>query len=113
MCDNKQIVKLKIERKMNKWDFVKKIAEKTGQSQDNVNKVLNAFVEVLVPEVRDNGETVSLPGLGTFKQKLTEAREGRNPMNGEKVQIKASRNITFKPQSTVKVVEEPKKKAKK
>lgn len=98
---------------MNKWDFVKKIAEKTGQSQDNVNKVLNAFVEVLVPEVRDNGETVSLPGLGAFKQKLTEAREGRNPMNGEKVQIKASRNITFKPQSTVKVVEEPKKKAKK
>lgn len=90
---------------MNKWDFVKKIAEKTGQSQDNVNKVLNAFVEVLVPEVRDNGETISLPGLGAFKQKLTEAREGRNPMNGEKVQIKASRNITFKPQSTVKVVE--------
>ena len=90
---------------MNKWDFVKKIAEKTGQSQDNVNKVLNAFVEVLVPEVRDNGETISLPGLGAFKQKLTEAREGRNPMNGEKVQIKASRNITFKPQSIVKVVE--------
>lgn len=99
---------------MNKWDFVKKIAEKTGQSQDNVNKVLNAFVEVLVPEVRDNGETVSFPGLGTFKQKFTEAREGRNPMNGEKVQIKASRNIAFKPQSTVKVVvEEPNKKAKK
>lgn len=94
---------------MNKWDFVKKIAEKTGMSQDNVNKVLNAFVEVVVPEVRDNGETISLPGLGTFKQKLTEAREGRNPLNGEKVQIKASRNITFKPQSSVKAVVEAKK----
>lgn len=94
---------------MNKWDFVKKIAEKTGQSQDVVNKMLNAFVEVLVPEVRDGGETVTLPGLGTFKQKLTAAREGRNPMNGEKVQIKASRGIAFKPQSTIKVVEEPKK----
>ena len=94
---------------MNKWDFVKKIAEKTGMSQDNVNKVLNAFVEVVVPEVRDNGETISLPGLGTFKQKLTEPREGRNPLNGEKVQIKASRNITFKPQSSVKAVVEAKK----
>jgi nucleoid DNA-binding protein len=93
---------------MNKWDFVKKIAEKTGQSQDNVNKTLNALVEVLVPEVRDNGESVSIPGLGTFKQKNTQAREGRNPMNGEKVQIKASRNIIFKPQSSVKVVEDDK-----
>lgn len=90
---------------MNKWDLVKKVAEKTGISQDNVNKVLNDFVEVTVPEVRDNGETISLPGLGTFKQKITEAREGRNPMNGQKVQIKASRNITFKPQSSVKVVD--------
>lgn len=56
--------------------------------------------------MRDNGESVALPGLGTFKQKLTEAREGRNPINGEKVKIKASRNITFKPQSSVKVVNE-------
>lgn len=87
---------------MNKNELLKKISEKAGISQENVNKVLNAFVEVTVPEVRDNGETISLPGLGTFKQKLTEAREGRNPMNGEKVQIKASRNITFKPQSSVK-----------
>lgn len=94
---------------MNKWDLIKKVAEKTGISQDNVNKVLNAFVEVTVPEVRDNGEIISLPGLGTFKQKRTEAREGRNPMNGEKVQIKASRSITFKPQSSVKAIEESKK----
>lgn len=91
---------------MNKWDLIKRIAEKTGQTQENINKTLTAFVEVVVPEVRDNGESVALPGLGTFKQKLTEAREGRNPINGEKVKIKASRNITFKPQSSVKVVNE-------
>lgn len=91
---------------MNKWDLIKRIAEKTGQTQENINKTLTAFVEVVVPEVRDNGESVALPGLGTFKQKLTEEREGRNPINGEKVKIKASRNITFKPQSSVKVVNE-------
>lgn len=98
---------------MNKQDLIKKIAEKTGQSQESVNKVLNAFVEVTVPEVRDNGEQVALPGLGTFKQKVSPEREGRNPLNGEKVTIKASRTITFKPQSSVKVNLEAKVKSKK
>lgn len=91
---------------MDKWSYVKKVAAEAGQSQETVNKVMNAMTEVLVTEVRDNGESIAFPGLGTFKQKVNAARIGRNPATGEKVDIPASTTIAFKAQSTLKVVEE-------
>lgn len=90
---------------MNKYDFVRKVAAEAGISQDVANKVVNAVVSVLVPEVRDNGESITLPGLGTFKRKETEARKGHNPATGEKIDIPASRTIVFKAQPSVKIKE--------
>lgn len=90
---------------MNKYDFVKKVAAKAGTSQDLANKVINAVVSVLVPEVRDNGESLTLPGLGTFKQKNSPARQGHNPATGEKIDVPASRTLVFKAQPSIKVKE--------
>src|ERR687893_202614 len=36
-------------------------------------------------------------GLGIFKRERTEAREGRNPRTGEKIQIAAGYKVKFKP----------------
>ena len=91
---------------MNKQEFLKKIAEKTKMSQTDANRCLSAVVDVIVSEVRDNGEQIAIPGLGTFKQVKRDAHEGRNPFNGEKVQIKASRNLQLKVQSSLKVQED-------
>lgn len=88
---------------MNKWDFVKKVAANAGVTQDVANKVLNSAVSTIVTEVRDNGEDISLTGLGTFKQKCTDARIGRNPATGEKIDIPESRTIAFKTQPSVKI----------
>lgn len=86
---------------MNKLDFVKKICEKSGQSQSEVEKTLKAVSEVIVEQVRDNGEEVQLNGVGIFKQKVSEAHKGRNPFNGEEIQVKASKSIKFKVSSAV------------
>ena len=91
---------------MNKQEFLKKIAEKAKMSQTDANRCLSAVVDVIVSEVRDNGEQIAIPGLGTFKQVKRDAHEGRNPFNGEKVQIKASRNLQLKVQSSLKVQED-------
>ena len=91
---------------MNKQEFLKKVAEKAKMSQTDANRCLSAVVDVIVSEVRDNGEQIAIPGLGTFKQVKRDAHEGRNPFNGEKVQIKASRNLQFKAQSSLKVQED-------
>ena len=91
---------------MNKQEFLKKIAEKANMSQTDTNRCISALVDVIVTEVRDNGEQITIPGLGTFKQVKRDAHEGRNPFNGEKVQIKASRNLQLKVQSSLKVQED-------
>lgn len=90
---------------MNKAELLKTLSEKTGQSQNVVNDVLNAFVETTVEAVRDNGEQVTLVGLGTFKQKLIPAHEGFNPLTKQKIQVDATRNVQFKVMSTLKVKE--------
>ena len=90
---------------MNKTELLKTLSEKTGQSQNVVNDVLNAFVELTVEAVRDNGEQVTLVGLGTFKQKVTPAHEGFNPLTKKKIQVDATRNVQFKVMSTLKVKE--------
>lgn len=91
---------------MNKQEFLKKVTGKANMSSADVNRCISAIVDVIVSEVRDNGEQIAIQGLGTFKQVKKEAHEGRNPFNGEKVQIKASRNIQLKVQSSLKVQED-------
>ena len=49
-----------------------------------------------------DGEEISLAGFGKFKVKATPEREGRNPANGEKITIAASKKITFAPAKAVK-----------
>lgn len=93
---------------MKKWDLVKAIAEKTGVSQKEVNLVVDALSEIVVTECRDNGDSVNLPSLGIFKQKVNSARLGRNPATGEALEIKESHTIVFKPSSALKLVIEPK-----
>ncbi|WP_260466478.1 HU family DNA-binding protein [Pseudomonas luteola] len=43
------------------------------------------------------GETVTLVGYGTFQVRKCAALKGRNPQTGQKIDITASRNPTFKP----------------
>jgi DNA-binding protein HU-beta len=49
-----------------------------------------------------SGEEISLPEFGKFKVKETPEREGRNPANGEKIKIAASRKLTYSPAKAVK-----------
>jgi DNA-binding protein HU-beta len=49
-----------------------------------------------------SGAEVSLPGFGKFKVEATPEREGRNPANGEKIKIAASKKLTFSSAKSVK-----------
>ena len=60
-----------------------------------VEKALKAFTDVIAAELV-KGEKVQLVGFGTFEVSEREAREGRNPLTGEKITIAASKNPKFK-----------------
>ena len=42
------------------------------------------------------------PGFGTFTVRIRKARKGRNPQTGEKINIKASKTVGFKPAPSLK-----------
>ena len=80
---------------MNKTELVAAIAEQAELSKKDSEKALKAFIDVVTSELK-KGEKIQLVGFGTFEVLERAAREGRNPLTGEKMQIKASKAPKFK-----------------
>ena len=88
---------------MKKSEMISVIAEKTGVSKSEAEKVFNATFDMFKEELA-KGEKVSVVGFGTFKISERAAREGRNPLTGEKLQIAASKSVSFKAGTELKKV---------
>ena len=86
---------------MNKAELVAAIAERTELSKKDTEKALKAFVDVVAEELK-KGEKIQLVGFGTFEVSERAAREGRNPANGQPMQIAASKAPKFKAGKAVK-----------
>ncbi len=86
---------------MNTTELAAKIAEGQDISKAKAKTLIDAFLKELLTEAA-NGSEIALPGFGKFKVKETPAREGRNPANGEKITIAASKKLTFAPAKAVK-----------
>ena len=71
------------------------LAEQAELSKKDSEKALKAFIDVVTEELK-KGEKIQLVGFGTFEVTERAAREGRNPLTGEKMQIKASKAPKFK-----------------
>ena len=82
-------------KSMNKTELVAAMAESADLSKKDAEKALKAFIEVVTDELKKD-EKVQLVGFGTFEVAQRAAREGRNPLTGEKMQIKASKAPKFK-----------------
>lgn len=80
---------------MNKTELVSAMAEKSELSKKDAEKALKAFIDVVTEELKKD-EKIQLVGFGTFEVSERAAREGRNPLTGEKMQIKASKAPKFK-----------------
>ena len=80
---------------MNKTELVSAMAEKSDLSKKDAEKALKAFIDVVTEELKKD-EKIQLVGFGTFEVSERAAREGRNPLTGEQMQIKASKAPKFK-----------------
>jgi DNA-binding protein HU-beta len=86
---------------MQKTDFIKAVAEKTGISQKETKLVIDAALEVIA-ETLAAGEKVTLTGFGTFEVRSRQAREGVNPQTRAKINIPATKTPGFSASSTLK-----------
>ena len=88
---------------MNKTEIIAAVAEKTGMTKKDAERVINATVETIQANLV-KGEKVAISGFGIFEVKAREARVGRNPRTKETIQIPATRLPVFKASKALKDV---------
>jgi DNA-binding protein HU-beta len=81
---------------MTKAEIANAVSSKTGMSRKDSIDALETFL-LCVKDTLKQGEKVSLVGFGTFYLKRKEARQGRNPRTGARIDIPAKSIATFKP----------------
>jgi DNA-binding protein HU-beta len=77
------------------------LAEKHEMSKKAMGELLGNFVELTVKNLK-KGNKVRVTGLGIFQVRKRPARDGRNPLTGEKIKIKASKKLAFRAAKEVK-----------
>jgi DNA-binding protein HU-beta len=80
---------------MNLTELKQTVSESTGQSQTDAENSVKA-VFAAITESLGNGDTINIPGFGSFSIGERAARTGRNPRTGEPLQISASKVVKFK-----------------
>lgn len=80
---------------MKKPDLAAVIAEQADFSKAIGAEVLNVILDE-IGNAMARGESVNLPGFGSFSPSFRQARSGVNPQTGDKIQIPASKNVSFK-----------------
>ena len=80
---------------MNKKELIEGVAAAAGVDRTTAGGVVEAALETIGARLAD-GESVTIPGFGTFEVRQRSARTGRNPQTGEAIEIAASRVPAFK-----------------
>lgn len=86
---------------MNKIELITAIAEKSGMTKKDAERVLSAAVDTITAAMA-KGDRVQLSGFGIFETKKREARTGRNPHTKQTIQIPASTVPVFKASKNLK-----------
>ena len=86
---------------MNKTELVAVVAEKSGISKKDAERVVSATFETITAQLM-KGEKVQISGFGIFEVKEREARVGRNPRTKEAIEIPASKAPAFKASKALK-----------
>ena len=86
---------------MNKTELVAAVAEKSGLSKKDAERVVSATFETITAQLT-KGEKVQISGFGIFEVKEREARVGRNPRTKEAIEIPASKAPAFKASKALK-----------
>ena len=81
---------------MNKANLIKSIARRTGATECQSKKMLEAFIKTLEEEL-DEGNGIILQGIGTFSPWYQSKRLGRNPRTGPTCEIAPRTSVKFKP----------------
>ena len=81
---------------MTKADLIDGLANKLGMGKGEAERAVNIVLDDIINALKQ-GERVNISGFGTFSVSARQARTGRNPKTGAKVDVPAKRVPFFKP----------------
>ena len=81
---------------MTKAELIEAIQAHTDASKKTTGEIIDAVFDNLKKAITEDGR-FSYPGFGTFNVRKRKPRTGRNPRTGQKIEIAASKTVTFKP----------------
>ena len=91
---------------MNKAELAAEVQKSLGSdtSKAAAERAVEAVVEGIKKGIKNKPNTVQIIGFGTFSVTNRAARDGINPQTGEKIKIKASKSVKFKPGAGLKAI---------
>ena len=79
---------------MRKSDLIMEFSAEFNTSRKDAKNMVSWFENKIVDGVKSGDEVVL--DIGKFQMKKTPARQGRNPLTGEKIKIKAKTKPVFR-----------------
>ncbi len=87
---------------MTNKDFILELAEQTGYSPDDTQKMVNVIVETMGDNFQEDN-MVLVPTFGTFEVKKKMERVMVNPSTGQRMLVPPKLVLNFKPNANWKV----------
>lgn len=81
---------------LTKLQLITDLAESTDLTKTQVRDLLDQLAQI-ASDALENGEELTLPGIGKLKVGERPARTGRNPQTGASIEIAARKVIKFVP----------------
>ena len=81
---------------MNKSEFISAIGNRTLKKDADIKPIIDTAVTILT-ETLAAGESITIPGFGTFEVRERAATTVRNPRTGETMEVAAKKVPAFRP----------------
>ena len=86
---------------MNNKEFISELSRKSGYSNKDTAQFVSSVLGVITQELQE-GNSVVLPGFGTFEVKKKMERVTINPVTKQRLLIPPKLMLSFKPSTTLK-----------
>ena len=88
---------------MTKADLIEDVAGAVEMSRKDSEIIVETIFESIVKSLR-SGDKIEIRGFGSFRTRQRDARVGRNPKTGARVEVPAKKIPYFKPSKELKDV---------
>ncbi len=86
---------------MNNKDFIQRLSQKIGMTQDDAQTTLNKAIDIM-GDIFQEGDSIQMPNFGTFEVKKRLERVVVNPSTKQRMLVPPKLVLGFKPVASVK-----------